>query len=415
MSILISTLGRFPQDNSQDSDFDPNEDMFPELAAMDRDGNSNIDVGDLTEYGILNEGFEDVQVTVTSPANEQEPSAGQAIVGGDAIDNGPKQKPRKEIPERDRDTLKKNRNGQKQFYTLKDKLEKFQSNLGYESDFVLLVKNNFVQKVGSSGPVPATAGKTLVVGSGNLFDSFKKDELLFDIDEMEVLQAGKTMNSDRQFLKDYIKNNIASTKQRKSVPNNVTEHVATSGISSGMIFNLGQQTPIMPVNIPSPPLFVINQGSSLPNSIPQTASKTKKSTKRRRTKSSIFEVEENTDSVDKDILKRKGKKRLTPAESDLETSGTNSDITVHDSSDYDTEASEMAKKIEIINEKNRQKRLKKIQPSEDISISESDVDNEDSDHGTEVRGAGADKKKKQKKKKKQELQISERKLTPQMT
>ena len=57
---------------------------------------------------------------------------------------------------------KKNRNGMNQFLTLKAKLENFQENLGYESDYVVLLKNNFYKKIGQSGPTNITNEKIVV-------------------------------------------------------------------------------------------------------------------------------------------------------------------------------------------------------------------------------------------------------------
>ena len=98
------------------------------------------------------------------------------------------------------------RNASKQFNTFKTKVETFQEAFGANPNFILLMENNFVQKVGKTGPTPTTTGKTLVVGNGKLMEMFKADELLYDIETMEVLKTGvKGFATDKTFLKEYTK------------------------------------------------------------------------------------------------------------------------------------------------------------------------------------------------------------------
>ena len=42
------------------------------------------------------------------------------------------------------------------------------------------MENNFIHKVGTSGPIPKTEDKTLVFGNGKLMEMFKSYELVYE-------------------------------------------------------------------------------------------------------------------------------------------------------------------------------------------------------------------------------------------
>ena len=112
-------------------------------------------------------------------------------------------------------TARINRNAQRQFLNIKNKVESFQKQFGYESNFLLLIENNFIQNKGLRGPSCQSTGKVLVSGSGDLLDRFKNDALEYDYENMEVMKLGKTMKEDKAFLKDIVRNCVSKSKNQQ--------------------------------------------------------------------------------------------------------------------------------------------------------------------------------------------------------
>ena len=125
--------------------------------------------------------------------------------GENLSDSAPPKK-KKKTDSANGDQIRKNRNAFRQFLTLKNKIESFQGVFGADQNFIVIMENNFIHKVGTSGPIPKTEDKTLVFGNGKLMEMFKSDELLYDMNSMEVLKLGaKSLVDDRDFLKECTK------------------------------------------------------------------------------------------------------------------------------------------------------------------------------------------------------------------
>ena len=133
MSILMSTLGDYQQQqnildeygpfNPSADLFDPSVDMFPEENEERLLENNSISLLD-------------------EPNNATDRRVNSSKVG----------KVKKVVSGDDKNIVRKNRNAQKQFVNLKNKIEQFQKNFGYEENFLFIMKNNFVQNIGSRGP-----------------------------------------------------------------------------------------------------------------------------------------------------------------------------------------------------------------------------------------------------------------------
>ena len=122
--------------------------------------------------------------------------------GENLSDSAPPKK-KKKTDSANGDQIRKNRNAFRQFLTLKNKIESFQGVFGADQNFIVIMENNFIHKVGTSGPIPKTEDKTLVFGNGKLMEMFKSNELHYVMTSMEVLKLGaKSLVDDRDFLKE---------------------------------------------------------------------------------------------------------------------------------------------------------------------------------------------------------------------
>ena len=296
--------------------------------------------------------------------------------------------------------IRLNRNASKQFNTFKSKVETFQEAFGANQNFILLMENNFVQKVGKTGPTPTTTGKTLVVGSGKLMDMFKADELLYDIETMEVLKTGAK--------------GFATKSKRRPSPVTAAPYLGNQNVFQQQLFQhqqqmlqqqqqqqqLIQQHQQMYQYPPTP--FFPHQGivnsSPLISSQPLMVSPIM-STQNVRPTSTITQS-----SVEVVTETRNGKKaHKKPKRSEVFTTSDEDSLEeedlVNDGTDYSEEDQEFIKMIE---RKNLQRKKKVVENATIEALpsdsSESERDLEESDHGCEVRGAGADKTKKPKKK-----------------
>ena len=189
MRILMSTIGQ-PEDNDLQR-IDSDNDMFADL---EDDCEERL-------FALLDSVSEHNQVQ-ENPSNSKNPSNlnGRSRHNERSNDSISPQKM----------TTRMNRNAQRQFLNIKNKVESFQKQFGYESNFLLLIENNFIQNKGLRGPSCQSTGKVLVSGSGDLLDRFKNDALDYDYENMEVMKLGKTMKEDKAFLKDIVRNCVSN-------------------------------------------------------------------------------------------------------------------------------------------------------------------------------------------------------------
>ena len=314
-------------------------------------------------------------------------------------ETGPKT-PKKKSTEADVQ-LRLNRNAKKQFNNLKNKIENLQSNFHVEPNFILIMENNFVKKVGQTGPTPATSDKVLVVGKGNLMDLFKSDELMFDLESMEVIKTGvKGMVPDGQFLKDFIKAKRSSVPLQPAASGHspAAWQSAAAGHSATQLQQLQlqmhqqtqqqlqlqlQQQQLQMFQYPSPMFPTPSASPSMVGSPPVVAGVSRTS----RNTTAISLEPSVTVSSKKPKKKNPPKKRLSEIfESDSEESCRVEDL-VDDNTDYSEEDQDFIKRIE---KKNLQRKRKTVS-------SDSEDDLTESDHGCEVMGAGADKTRKKRK------------------
>ena len=181
--------GKNGEDQSEHGTIEPE----PEVEEEDEESAAAMENGLETEQGAENDHDHGTVGTTDDPETD-------TTVG--FVDQPPASKKDKVTD----DQIRKNRNAAKQFNNLKTKLEGLQSRFQGEPNFVLFMENNFVKKVGHTGPTPASSGKVMVLGKGKLMDLFKTDDLAFDFELMDVLKTGvKGVVPDAQFLKDYTK------------------------------------------------------------------------------------------------------------------------------------------------------------------------------------------------------------------
>ena len=314
-------------------------------------------------------------------------------------DDEPAAKKTKKGKSANNDQIRKNRNATKQFNTLKKKVERFQAEFSAETNFVLIMENNFVKKVGTSGPTPATTEKVLVIGKGELMDKFRSDNLNFDLESMEVLKTGvRGMVPDANFLKEYTKLMKGSPPIQLAASAIVTPPRSSFQqqieMQQQLLFQQQQmhllQYPFFqqPSMVQSSPFVT---GSGLVTSPAASSSSTTASASMDQTVSAS--VETTTTAKKKNLSKKKNlpkKSKVFEISSEDEDSLMEDDL-VDDSSDYSEEDQNF---INLIERKNLQRKKKTT-----LTVS-SDSDNnlEESDHGCEVRGAGAEKQKKSKRK-----------------
>ena len=353
MSILMSTLGDYQQQqnihdefgpfNSSADMFDPSVDMFPEENEERLSENYSISLLD-------------------EPNNATDRRANSSKVG----------KVKKVVSGDDKNIVRKNRNAQKQFVNLKNKIEQFQKNFGYEENFLFIMKNNFVQNIGSRGPSCASAGKYLVSGGGEIFENLKNEGIEYDIETMEVLKNGKSMKENKSFLQSYVKN----CRNKQVVRSKAASSPTTSEAPSNRISSTPLDVSSNSVRISGTPVILVNQSDSgsFIGPTPDPKKRVRKNAKFSKRKSLI--------STFTDL--QSSRKRQSSSDSSECSDG---NISLHDSTDLDTEGEDLARKVEALNQKKNKRNRGKNNTLNDTV---------ESDHGTEVRGAGADKNKRKK-------------------
>ena len=175
MSILHSTLGSFDRsidmfpelgdfanmaDKRAATETEQNKDAFDDIvtgppnlefnepintgsASMTEEHSNNVSNGNMATEG-------DTEVDTNNVVLEMNGNRVVDIEEDDSLDeiaDNIQAETKRKVSKEQALLKKKNRNGMNQFQRLKTKLESFQSTLGYESDYIVLIKNNFYKKI----------------------------------------------------------------------------------------------------------------------------------------------------------------------------------------------------------------------------------------------------------------------------
>ena len=189
---------------------------------------------------------------------------------------------------------------------------------------------------------------------------------------MEVLKNGKSMKENKSFLQSYVKN----CRNKQVVRSKAASSPTTSEAPSNRIFSTPLDVSSNSVRISGTPVILVNQSDSgsFIGPTPDPKKRVRKNAKFSKRKSLI--------STFTDL--QSSRKRQSSSDSSECSDG---NISLHDSTDLDTEGEDLARKVEALNQKKNKRNRGKNNTLNDTV---------ESDHGTEVRGAGADKNKRKK-------------------
>ena len=287
---------------------------------------------------------------------------------------------KKEVEKAKKETKKNNRNFQRKLMNLKNDVENIQMTYGGDTEYILFIKDTVTKSNGSAGRECHTAGRILITGEGELFDSFSSGELKYNPKTMMVLEEGKKLKSkNEEFMLDWV-------AKKGLIPDSVVveQPVGHPHAQAPLLQQPSPHIQILPLALSSailssfqtPEQHVGASAALTPvASTPPTQSRTDSSS--------------NKKPVQR---KEKAKKR----KNDILESDESSDIPYDDTSDDDSVLDGMEKAIAAINERRAEARAKRSR----IVVADPPVDSssdESVDSGCEQRGAGASKGKKKKK------------------
>ena len=285
---------------------------------------------------------------------------------------------------------KNNRNFHRKLMNVKNDVEKIQEMYGGDSEYILLIKDNVTKSNGSSGRECQTAGRILVSGKGEIFQSFSAGSLKYNPKSMMVLEEGKKIKSkNEQFMLDWVRmqgllppeSNAEQPQSQSQTPHQVmhhTPHQPQQLIQYGQHQQVPAQIQILPLAFNS---AMLSSATSSPELIMAKAAAASVTP----LPSHVADVSSTPVSSIQKNKTRKLKKNIPSNHFEVEDS---SDIPFEDTSDDDSVLEGMEKAIETINQRRADARAKKsrleVEPEPVDTSSDESVDN-----GCEQRGAGA--------------------------
>ena len=108
------------------------------------------------------------------------------------------EKRKREVEEAKRETKKNNRNFQRKLMNLKNDVENIQMTDGGDSEYILFIKDTVTKSNGSAGRECHMAGRILITGGGELFESFSTGDLKYNPKTTMVLEEGKKLKSKNE-------------------------------------------------------------------------------------------------------------------------------------------------------------------------------------------------------------------------
>ena len=330
------------------------------------------------------------EVVVPSDADkEQELSAADAHEEETESDNEEKRRKEKEKKARS----KNNRNFNRKLKNVKNDVETIQETYGGNPEYILIIKDNVTKSNGSAGRECQTAGRILVSGKGEIFESFSAGSLKYNPKSMMVLEEGKQIKSkNEQFMLDWVRmkgllppeSNAEQPQTHSQNPHQAihhTPHQAQQQIQHGQHQQVPTQIQILPVAF-NPAML-----SSVACSPELNMAKSAAIAASQVTPLAAHVTDVSSTPVQRKKNKtRKLKKNIPSNDFEVEDS---SDIPYEDTSDDDSILDGMEKAIETINQRRADARAKKsrleiVEPEPVDSSSDESVDN-----GCEQRGSGA--------------------------
>jgi hypothetical protein len=345
----------------------------PQLVVSNVDTNANVEV---LQRGILN----DEQETATADDNEGETEGNES------------DEEKKKIEKEKKDTSRNNRNFQRKMMNVKNDVEKIQEMYGGDSEYILLIKDNVTKSNGSAGRECQTAGRILVSGKGEVFQSFSAGNLKYNPKSMMVLEEGKKLKSkNEQFMLDWVRMKgllppESHAEQPQSQSQSPHQAIHQTPHQAQQLIHYAQQLPtqiqILPLAFNS---AILSSATSSPEQNMAKAAAAAASVTP--LPSSVAEKVSSTPVQRSQRKKRRKLKKNIPS-NDFEVEDS-SDIPYEDTSDDDSVLDGMEKAIEAINQRRADARAKKsrieiVEPAPVDTSSDESVGN-----GCEQRGAGA--------------------------